>query len=44
MVNVIGVLVLTFCILVVYLVANPRLKRLSKPEDEMLLNETNMHD
>jgi hypothetical protein len=26
---------------VIYLTANPRFRRLKKPEDEMLLNETN---
>lgn len=40
MVNWIGVLVIVFAVLVIYLVANPRYKRLTKPEDEMLLQET----
>jgi len=35
--NWIGLLILIFGILVVYLVANPRFKRLTRPEDEMLL-------
>ena len=40
MVNWIGLLILLFGILVVYLAANPRYKRLTRPEDEMLLTET----
>lgn len=37
--NWIGLLIGLFCVLVVYLVANPRFKRLTRPEDEMLLTE-----
>jgi cytochrome b-561 len=37
--NWIGLLIIIFAALVVYLVANPRFKRLTRPEDEMLLNE-----
>lgn len=44
MVNWIGVLTILFCILVVYLASNPRFKRLNRPEDEMLLQETNVNE
>ena len=37
--NWIGLLILVFGVLVVYLVANPRFKRLTRPEDEMLLTD-----
>ena len=37
--NVMGVLVVVFAGLVIFLVGNPVFKRLSLPEDEMLLNE-----
>jgi len=37
--NWIGLLIVVFCAMVVYLVANPRFKRLTRPEDEMLLTE-----
>jgi len=39
--NWIGLLILVFCVMVVYLVANPRFKRLTRPEDEMLLVDRN---
>ena len=37
--NWIGLLIVVFGALVVYLVANPRFKRLTRPEDELLLTE-----
>ena len=37
--NWIGLLIVVFCTLVVYLIANPRFKRLTRPEDEMLLTD-----
>ena len=37
--NWIGLLIVVFAAMVVYLVANPRFKRLTRPEDEMLLTE-----
>jgi len=37
--NWIGLLIVVFCALVVYLVANPRFKRLTRPEDELLLTD-----
>jgi len=37
--NWIGLLIVVFCVLVIYLVANPRFKRLTRPEDEMLLTD-----
>jgi len=37
--NWIGLLIVVFCVLVVYLIANPRFKRLTRPEDEMLLTD-----
>ena len=44
MVNWIGVLTIVFCVLVVYLTSNARFKRLNRPEDEMLLQETNINE
>lgn len=38
--NWVGVLLIIFGVLVVYLAQNPRYKRLNRPEDEMLLTET----
>jgi hypothetical protein len=35
-------LVIVFGVLVVFLAATPRFKRLTRPEDEMLLQETNI--
>jgi cytochrome b-561 len=40
MANWIGVLIIVFGVLVVYLATNYKYKRLPRPEDEMLLNET----
>ncbi len=42
LVNWIGVLVVAFGVGVVFLAVTPRFKRLTKPEDEMLLRETNI--
>ena len=39
-VNWIGVLIAIFGILTIYLASNARFKRLTRPEDEMLLTET----
>lgn len=43
MVNWIGLLIIVFAVVVVYLTGNPRYKRLMRPEDEMLLVE-NPHE
>lgn len=40
LVNYLGLSVVAFCVAVVYLVGNPSYKRLTKPEDEILLRET----
>ena len=40
MANWIGILIIVFGVLVVYLATNYKYKRLPRPEDEMLLNET----
>ena len=42
--NWIGLLISLFGVLVVFLAATPRFKRLTRPEDEMLLQETNVND
>ena len=42
LVNWIGLLISLFGVLVVFLAATPRFKRLTRPEDEMLLQETNV--
>ena len=39
--NWIGILILVFGVLVVYLTVNSKFKRQPRPEDGMLLNETN---
>ena len=39
--NWIGILIVVFGVAVVYLTVTPRFKRLPRPEDGMLLNETN---
>jgi len=44
LVNWIGLLISLFGVLVVFLASTPRFKRLTRPEDEMLLQETNVND
>ena len=44
MANWIGVLIIVFGVLVVYLASNWKYKRLPRPEDEMLLNETHTQE
>lgn len=44
MANWIGVLIIVFGVLVVYLATNYKYKRLPRPEDEMLLNETHTQE
>lgn len=44
MANWIGVLIVVFGVLVVYLATNYKYKRLARPEDEMLLTETQAHE
>ena len=44
MANWIGILIVVFGVLVVYLATNYKYKRLARPEDEMLLTETNAHE
>ena len=44
MANWIGVLIIVFGVMVVYLATNYKYKRLPRPEDEMLLNETHAQD
>lgn len=44
MANWIGVLIIVFGVLVVYLATNYKYKRLPRPEDEMLLNETHAQE
>lgn len=38
--NWIGLLIIAFAVTIVYIAANPRYKRLNRPEDEMLLSDT----
>ncbi len=40
LINYLGLTVVCFCVTVVYMVCNPSYKRLTKPEDEILLRET----
>jgi len=44
LVNWIGLLISIFGVLVVFLATTPRFKRLTRPEDEMLLQETNVNE
>ena len=44
MANWIGILIILFGAIVVYITTKTKFKRLHRPEDEMLLNETNMQE